>query len=396
MTKKSEIPFGAQFSPNQIDLPGLLEIIHERAGSREEITRAIQDTFFANHSPTNRWKLADNTVLALRAYGLLDDEGAQPTELASDLLKLSDEPARLYEAFARHILLNCKGLVLVETVTAMKIAGEDVTLHTLQRRLRQRGLHVPRGAVHLSSMRLWLAQAGVFDSTASSGPRLYEVNQERIKELTGVGLDELDRLTQLNTPQRAFLRALIRIVEDDPHVANKVADLATGLYGVEYNHKELPKSVLFPLQGLGFVEVRKSTAGRGAKPYEVYRTQKFYREISDPILNAAAEMAGLVPRQLFEQPLAEILRDLKSSNKHVKGKALELLAIHVMRLLDLDFESWLARSVDTEATEVQLLATSSELVFNCWQIHCKDAAIVTLEDIATECVKQSETTLVRI
>lgn len=32
MTKKSGIPFGAQFSPNQVDLPKLLQIIHNNAG----------------------------------------------------------------------------------------------------------------------------------------------------------------------------------------------------------------------------------------------------------------------------------------------------------------------------------------------------------------------------
>ena len=198
MAKKSEIPFGAQFSPNQVDLPDLLQLIHDKAGSREEITLAIRDSFFAEHAPTQHWKLADNTVLALRAYGLLDEDGARPSDLASELLALVDQSVDLYDAFARHILLNCKGLVLVETLTAMKSAGETITLHNLQKRLEQRGVHVPRGAVHLSSMRLWLAQARVFDPTVGGGPRLYDVNQGRIKEITGIGLDEIDRLTQLN------------------------------------------------------------------------------------------------------------------------------------------------------------------------------------------------------
>lgn len=82
MAQKSEIPFGAQFSPNQVNLPRLLQLVHDELGDRGEITEAIRDEFFATHSSTQRWKLADNTVLALRAYGLLDEQRANPTRLA--------------------------------------------------------------------------------------------------------------------------------------------------------------------------------------------------------------------------------------------------------------------------------------------------------------------------
>lgn len=381
MAQKSEIPFGAQFSPNQVNLPKLLQLVHDKTGNRGKITDAIRDEFFAEHSPTQRWKLADNTVLALRAYGLLDEQGANPTQLASELLAIDDE-AELYERFAKHILMELRGLVLVETLLAMQSAGDKITLVTLRRRLEQRGLHVPRGAVHLSSMRLWLAEAGVFDPTAKRGPRIYRVNEERLQQITGIGLDEIDRLTQLNSSQRAFLRALVRIPEADPHIANKVADLATGLYAVEYNHKDLPKTVLFPLQDLGYIEARKSTAGRDAKPYEVYRTEKFWREISDPILDAAAEKAGLVPRELFEQPLAQILQDLKSPDRHVKGRALELLALKIVSLLDLNFKWWIRRSVDVKNARIDLIAERQHFLANRWQIHCEDSSQVCMDDIA--------------
>jgi len=384
MTKKSEIPFGAQFSPNQVDLPTLLQIIHDHKGDRNKITEAICDTFFATHAQAQRWKLADNTVLALRAYELLEEDGATPTALAGELLAIADRPDALYEKFARHILVNLRGIPFVETLETMQTAGEKITLHTLRKHLEQRGLHVPRGAVHLSSMRLWLAQAGIFDTSAKGGPRLYEVDQMRLQEILGIGLDVIDSLTQLNVAQRAFLRALTRIAEPDPFVANKVADLASMLYAVEYNHKELPKSVLFPLRDLGYIEVAKTTAGRGAKPYEVSRTPKFRQEISGPILAVVAEHAGLVPKEVFERPLAHILADLKSPNKHVKGKALELLAIYLTRLIDLDFKGWRTRSADTGGVEVDVIVEGARLIFSRWQIQAKNTKTVRLGDVAKE------------
>jgi site-specific DNA-methyltransferase (cytosine-N4-specific) len=384
MAKKSEIPFGAQFSPNQVDLPSILQIIHDNAGDREEITKVICDQFFADHSRTQNLKLADNVVLALRAYGLLDKDTATPTSLAKELLVLSQEPQKFYERFAKHILTDLKGVTLVETIATMQALGEDISLHILQKRLEQRGLHVPRGAVHLSSMRLWLALAGIFDKDVTSGPRLYEVNQARLKAVLGIELDEIDKLSQLTRAQRAFLRALTRIPDPDPLVANKVADLASILYAVEYNHKELPKSVLFPLRDAGYIQVSKSTKGRGAKPYEVFRASKFRQEISEPILAVAAEKAGLVPRELFERPLSRILDDLKSSNKHVKGKALELLAIYLTRLLDLDFKGWRIRSADTGGAEVDAIVEGARLIFSRWQIQAKNTRIVRLDDVAKE------------
>jgi site-specific DNA-methyltransferase (cytosine-N4-specific) len=232
-------------------------------------------------------------------------------------------------------------------------------------------------------MRLWLAQAGIFDASAKGGQRLYKVDQMRLQEILGIGLDVIDNLTQLNAAQRAFLRALTRIAEPDPFVANKVADLASTLYAVEYNHKELPKSVLFPLRDLGYIEVTKTTVGRGAKPYEVSRTPKFRQEISGPILAVVAEHAGLVPKEVFERPLAQILADLNSPNKHIKGKALELLAIYLTRLIDLDFKGWLLKSADLNGIEVGIVANDWRVPFNCWQIQCRNVGRTDMGDIAT-------------
>jgi site-specific DNA-methyltransferase (cytosine-N4-specific) len=384
LAEKSAIPFGAQFSPNQVELAELLNIVRTHAGNRTQITEAIRDRFFNTQAVDQRWTLADNCVLALRAYGLLHEDGATPTDLAVELAAIADDKSALYEAFARHILITLRGITFIETITAMQSAGEEITLHTLQQRLEQRGLHVPRGAVHLSSMRLWLAQAGVFDPTVSGGSRLYQVDQSRFNSILGISLDEIDHLTALNGQQRAFLRALVCIAEPDPQAANKVADLATALYSTQFNHKDLPKSVLFPLRDLGYIEVVKSTEGRGAKPYEVTRTAKFHAELSDPILVAAAERAGFVPVELFKRPLTDILVDLKSEDRYIKGKALELLAIYLTRLIDLDFKGWRVRSADTGGAEVDAIVEGARLIFSRWQIQAKNTSIVRLDDIAKE------------
>lgn len=387
MAKKSEIPFGAQFSPNQIELEVLLRLIHEHTGHRAHITQAIVLTFFTGHTQDNynRWKLADNVVLGARDYGLLTEDGATPTPLASELLEIAQtNKHEMYARFARHILLECKGLILCETLSMMRASGESITLNSLQARLEDRGVYVPRGAVHLSSMRLWLAKAGIFDESVTRGPRLYEVNEDRLREIAGIGLDEIDRLTQLTDEQRAFLRALVHISDPDPLVGSHVADLAHGLYSAHFDYKALPSKVYQPLESLGYLRQEKTTAGRGAKSYRIYRTERFYREISDPILDAAAEKAGLVPRSLYEKPLVTILQDLEAQDPYVKGLALELLTIYLARILDLEFKAWRKRSEETGGAEVDIVVEGARLIFSRWQIQAKNTLLVRLDDVAKE------------
>jgi len=391
MTKKSEIPFGAQFSPNQVRLPVLLQIIHKHAGDREAIVEAILSAFFSTHAQdadkpaTQRTKLAGNTVLALQTYGLLERDSAKPTPLANHLMGLHSDPSGLYECFARHILVDLKGITFVDTIDAMQSAGIKITLTTLRKHLEQRGVYVPRGSVHLSSLRLWLAKAGIFDPAARRPPRLYRINKDRLREVLGVGLDVIDKLAASLTPeQRAYLRALTRIPEQGPFSANDVADLATTLYDTSYNHKALPKTILFPLQEMGYIEVQKTTAGRGAKPYAVSPTLRFREEIAGPIIKAASDIAGIAPKQLFELSLAQILAGVRSADTNTKGKSLEMLAIYFMRLLDLRFVAWRHRSHETGGAEVDVILEGARLIFSRWQIQAKNTATVRLDHIAKE------------
>jgi len=92
----------------------------------------------------------------------------------------------------------------------------------------------------------------------------------------------------------------------------------------------------------------------------------------------------LVPVELFKRPLADILLDLESEDRYVKGRALELLAIYLTRLIDLEFKGWRVRSADTGGAEVDAIVEGARLIFSRWQIQAKNTAIVRLDDIAKE------------
>lgn len=88
-------------------------------------------------------------------------------------------------------------------------------------------------------------------------------------------------------------------------------------------------------------------------------------------------------QESYGAPLSQILTELESPNKHIRGKALELLAAHFTRLIDLDFKGWLLRSTDSNSIEVDSVANDKKVPFNRWLIQCRNARQVDMEDIAT-------------
>jgi hypothetical protein len=78
---KSDLPFGSEFSPSQISLRELLEIVSRHLGNPHALEAEILETYFADHGAAgpdeaardnNRGKLANNCKLGMIAYGLID------------------------------------------------------------------------------------------------------------------------------------------------------------------------------------------------------------------------------------------------------------------------------------------------------------------------------------
>ncbi len=375
---KSAIPTGSQFSPSQVNLARLLELAVMHAGNRAALMKAIYEEFFPGRKRrAGTWKLADNTQLGMRAYGLLEEDAATLTSLGRALYDLRKDDARLYAALARHVLLDLHGVDVVETVTDMLRGGHRVTVPDIARNLSERGLYVPEGGTHLNSMKQWLEKAGLFVEG-------WRIDERRYQELLGVSTKELDSLAGLNELQRAFARAFARLSVDEMP-SNKVADYASELYGVKFSAKGLPGQVLNALEAAGLVTTVKATSGRGAKPHIVRATPKLRSEVLESIF-AALESAGGDPRyrRLVRMSFAEILAGLRSKNTHEKGLALEALAFYLSRLIDLHFVAWRRRSADTAGVEVDVIVEGMRLIFSRWQIQCKNTKSVGIDDVAKE------------
>jgi site-specific DNA-methyltransferase (cytosine-N4-specific) len=377
---KSDLPFGSEFSPSQIDLKELLEFAREHGGDWKAFEIAVRDRYFARNDTTdyNKRKLANNTKLAMIAYGLIDRD-ARLTPLGEELHGIRADAAAVNAKVAGHILKNLHGTTLVQCVLDMQAGAETVDLEKLRAWLDERGIHFPRGGKHPSIMRLWLEKAGVFVSG-------WRVNEIRFRQVLGVSTEEVEALAHLSTEQRAYLKTLANLPGPGPHLSNQVEKLATATYGIKFSEKNLPKTVLYPLSKAGFITLARGTKayGRGAKPFLVTGTDKLQAEIVGPLLTQLEQQTESDIRPLLRKPLADVLADLKAGNKHTRGLALEALAFKLMRLIDLTYVATRLRGTATGGAEVDVIFESSRLVFSRWQVQCKNTDRVSLDDVAKE------------
>ena len=379
VSKRSDLPFGSEFSPSQIELPKVLEFAALHGGDWRAFEAAVREAYFEGHKTGtyNRAKLANNTKLGMIAYKIIDRD-ATLTAFGRELHSLRNDEGALHDRLARHILLNLRGMSLVQCICDMVAAGEPVNLTTLREGLAARGIHYPSGGKHPSMMRLWLAKAGVF-----IGSR-WQINERRIEEILGVDRDEFSVLGGFTVEQRAFLRALVNMDTDNPQPANAVVKLAAATYGVKFPEKSLPKLVLNDLQAAGYITTKKTTTGRGAKPFMVLATNKLIADVVEPLLEQLRGQTDPKLLALLRMPLSTILTEMKGKDRYRAGLALEALAFKIMRLLDMTYVATRLRANQTGGAEVDLIFESARLVFFRWQIQCKNSSRVSLDDVAKE------------
>jgi len=381
---KSDLPNSSQFSPVQTPLPRLLEIIKENEPDRRAASLAIGHEFFHGRTTEWDWKLANNTILALSEYKLINKPRSDLanftlTDIGKNLCFLAEQNKinELYEEFAKHIIVNLRGLDLLSCIKDLVASGTTPTKQLIVKELSQRNIYHPPNGTHANGMRQWLEKAGVFEVNG------WVINHVRLNQLLGVDSEEIELLSDLTPEQRDFAKAFARLSIAEEQ-SNKVAQYATALYGTEFPEGGLPQSVLFALRDIGLIECEKTTGGRGAKPYIVRPTDRLRNELIEPLLNAIESSIGLQYRRLIRMQYNEILVKLKSHSKNEKGIALEALAFYFGRLLDLQFVKWRLRSAKTGGAEIDVVMEGDRLVFSRWQIQCKNSSQATLEDIAKE------------
>jgi hypothetical protein len=388
------VPYSQQFSPEQTPLGRLLPVLRQYAGKGPKLKTALASAFFKKKaSPA---KLAGNTIISLKTYGIIDEKAAL-TPFGRELLILQKDLNNVHTILAKRLLLAMNGVNIVETLREMRAAGMKIDLKTLPGELAHRGIEASASSSDLSGVLGWLRQGRVLDK--------YDINEKRYAEVVGAAAETLSALKNLDRGQMAFLRAMVALNIADWTPYNAICRQAESLYPgeIRFNWKDIVKLVLQPLEAEGLIEVRKKAKvdsktpeGRGGKATDVKPTGKFEKELTDPLLNALYGAAGYADiRAIRSKPLSEIVAEIESANPDVSGKALEMLAIRLCQMLDLEFMGW--RETDEEVAgggEVDALLHSARLTYSRWQVQCKVGKI-SLQAVSKE-VGMKDVTLANV
>ncbi len=382
--KESQIPVGTGFSPDLVSLPDYVRAAVRHSGDLDALEEALNTppVWIGKKLRTTR-RTRRHPMEAGAQYGLLTPGSYEATDLTRKLARLSEDD--LYQAFARHIVLNVGGLRVVEGAQEMHLDGRKVTGDSLAQYLSDQGFRVSVHNTAINTMRMWLAKAKLFPESGR-GAGAWRPDPAVKEQLVGMDDDAIAALAALTPEQVAFAKTLARLDPDDWTPAAEVRDLAEAAEGVRIGRGSLPNEVLRPLEAAGLIEYRTGGTSSG-KTSELRTTEAFRAEVLEPFLERTLKDLDPALTAYYRTRPADIYTALGSKDKHEKGQALEAFAVMVMRLLGLRFVGWRRRAEETGYSEVDvLMAGLFGAVPTTWQVQCKNtpSGQVRLEDVAKE------------
>lgn len=364
--------YGDQFDESKTPLLELLILARENAPNLSSLEEGIRTKYLPGHgSEHNSKTMAMNCRLSMNAYKLIEVDSKareyQLTDLGCKLIKLGqNNKTEMFRRFALHILTELPGLTLLRLIETIRARGEQVTLEYLGEELNDIGLRISPSSTYISTMVSWLAKANVMLE------RGYEVNWDVAYDLLKVDADLIGKLYFLLPEQKFFLLSMLNLDALDWLSSAKVAEHTRSIYSIRLTTKNLVKDILLPLEEAGLIETQKTTTGRGAKPHSVRLTEKSKNDFLKPMLENLAELTELTSAEL-NRKFEDVVAALEHPDKHVRGKALELFSVWIVRLLGLRFSKWRAKNFkETGGGEVDVIAASDRVVYSRWQIQCKN------------------------
>lgn len=379
--EKKTLPYGTQFTPNQINIMKLLRIIKaNEMVSAKDFTKELEKAFFMKNAADSRKTMASNCRQSLVSYGILEEGGGTIiSEFGKKLIGLSTVE-EVYEEIASFLLRELNGMVLIEAIRSLKRSGLSIKNETVIDQVNYLlGSDLIGSGNNVQSAKLWLEKANILTG--------WNINESKVQKIIGMTEEEMQLIRLLTPEQYYFLRTLCNVNTNKYLKGAEVRELAEATYHVTISPKTIAPAVIIPLEKEKLIAAKKPTSGRGGASYLVKATTKSKKKLIEPLLDQIEILLGKDLLDFYQKPLNQIRKDMSARNTHVKGLALEAFAIRLMKYIGLDFHSTRLRGIETAGAEIDAIFESSHLIFTRWQVQCKNikkTASVSLDQVAKE------------
>jgi hypothetical protein len=383
-----KLPNMNEFSPGVLGTNNIKKFISSLTPSEGDKPRMISEISsryprIAATPGTQRANRANNVLIGMSQCGLLEKEGdnvtAKFTRLAHEIIQSGDD-LTANKIFSRHLLENAFGLELLDALGMLRARGEDVTLQAIREELRARGFEVTENEGNASKIRQWLEGSGIINEN-------WEVDEGKLREIIGATTSTLAQWHGLSRGKRVFLELLKGQDQAEPNewfAVRHIKKLSEDIYGRSiFPEGRLRAEVIDPLAAESWLESRGIGKGRGGDSGDV----RALPQLRDVTIKLSVDVSAGIPLDLRDKlavPLEKIFKDLDFPDTHVKGLALELLALRLCRDVGLSPVCFRERSVKTQGAEVDLVANGVHLIYSRWLLQCKNTAQVHVSDIAKE------------
>jgi hypothetical protein len=333
--------------------------------------------------PKQRATRARNVLIGMSQCGLLEKDGNRIsggfTDVSKALLALptNDDASR---AFAAHLIEKCHGSDLIDVTRSIRSRGDEPSLDEIRAELRSRGFEVTENEGNASKIRMWLEHAGVTDDD-------WNFNDAALASVIGATSSTLTKWNALSRAQRVFLAQVREQTAASPpewHSVRVIKRHCESRYGRSvFPEGRLRADVIDPLVEGGWIETQGIGSGRGGDSADVRATS----QLVDVKIKLPLDATSSIPHDLLDKlgtPTEDIFTDIYSTDTYKAGLALELLALRIVRDLNLFPDGFRERSSKTGGAEVDLIANGVHLHFSRWLVQCKRSDLVTVSAIAKE------------
>jgi hypothetical protein len=345
-------------NPQLDDLPGLIDLIRKKGGSRAGLAEAIFEKW-TNDNVRHGFTLHSieaNTISSLSDENLgIIDEQARLSAFGRQLYSARKDDRRLKDLLAAHLLQSRGGWQFARALEVLWRRGRRPTRALIATYLRAKyGIGEWADSNNISSLHTFLEWCGIVVN--------YRVDESEVERVLGVVPAELEVVEGFTLETRACLDALVRL-------GGRAAPGAIRQAAEGYLHTPLDANQ-FTARMTPLVEAKlidfEGRRGSRTSLYVIRDAKK--AELLAAIARDLA-IVGVVPDEVFEHDFGWVvdrLWDMKL-NKNERGKSLEVLAGMICSRLGLRHIQLRNRT----EFEVDVTADYVGAGYQTWSAQCK-------------------------